>query len=108
VSAFGEFLAELGANDATTAVGRVNRDADVHWYFEPGTLCFVKVPSSKYQVQLAKKVEAGDPRYRPPLSQLDSPSERGQVRAGVYACFKFLAMIPATPPQLFHKKALAD
>ena len=45
-------------------------------------LCFdrpnvqFKVPSTKHKVQLTK-VEAGDPRYRLPLSQLVSPSERG-------------------------------
>jgi hypothetical protein len=41
---------------------------------------------SKYQAQTTKfnseKVEAGDPRYRLPLSQLDSPSERGASEGG--------------------------
>jgi len=55
-----------------------------------------------------KKVEAGDPRYRLPLSQLDSPFERGQVRAGVYARIEFLAMIPATRRQLLFKKDLPE
>jgi len=31
---------------------------------------------------IAKKEEAGDPRYRLPLSQLDSPSERGASEGG--------------------------
>jgi hypothetical protein len=67
VSACGKFFAEFGTNDAAAAVRRVNGDADVH--------CTFKV---------AKKVEAGDPRYRLPLSQLDSPSERGGKRGREY------------------------
>jgi len=39
-------------------------------------------PRLKAQI-LPKKAEAGDPRYRLPQSQLDSPCEGGQVRAGV-------------------------
>jgi hypothetical protein len=40
--------------------------------------------AAKYKVQRTKykKVEAGDPRYRLPLSQLDSPSERGASEGG--------------------------
>ena len=74
-------------------------------YFVPGKL--LQSTKRKVQVQLTKNVEAGDPRYRLPLSQLDSPFERGQVRAGVYACTEYLAMIPAAPARVLYKKDLA-
>ena len=75
VSAGGEFFPEFRTYDATAAVGRINRDADVH------------LTASLAQRPL-KIVEAGDPRYRLPLSQLDSPSDRGGKRgSGVYSCF---------------------
>src|SRR5262249_30978019 len=71
VAACCEFFSELRADDAAAAVSRVYRNADVH---------FAKMFSrkaAKAQRNRCKKFEAGDPRYRLPLSQLDSPSERG-------------------------------
>ena len=54
-----------------------------------------------FKVQLHKKVEAGDPRYRLPRLNLTHLLRGGQVRAGVYARFGFLATIPATQRKLF-------
>ena len=68
VATRGEFLAKLRPNDAAAAVRGIDRDSDVH--------CALKVASTKHKFN-SQKSEAGDPRYRLPLSQLDSPSERG-------------------------------
>src|SRR6185369_11329871 len=95
VTACSEFFAEFRADYSATAVGGIYRDADVH-----GSLCLVlctlfrgnyfKVSSAKYKAQPTKNVEAGDPRYRLPLSQLDSPSERGASEGGsIFLLLKF-------------------
>jgi len=61
-----------------------------------------------FKVQLHKKVEAGDPRYRLPRLNLTHLLRGGQVRAGVYARFGFLATIPATSARLLYKKDLTN
>jgi hypothetical protein len=53
------------------------------------------------------KFEAGDPRYRLPLLNLTHLLRGGQVRAGVYSCFEFLATIPASMDRSLYKKDLA-
>jgi len=49
--------------------------------FKPGIFVF-QVRTGWSGVYRAKISEAGDPRYRLPLSQLDSPSERGASEGG--------------------------
>lgn len=93
VSAFGEFFAKFRADNAATAVARVYRDADVQlfglWSFVIDLL--IQPPKNNRRGfqrpktqghRRPKIVEAGDPRYRLPLSQLDSPSERGASEGG--------------------------
>ena len=60
-----QFFSELRPDNPAAAVGGIYRDTNVHYEGELSTKLSVKI------------VEAGDPRYRLPLSQLDSPSERG-------------------------------
>ena len=82
VSAGSKFLSEFGTHDTATTITRVNGDADIHIKAKLGALSFVpgiavKVPSTEHKVQ-TKIGEAGDPRYRLPQSQLDSPVKGGQ------------------------------
>ena len=85
MAALGEFFSQLGTNDSTAAIGRINGDADVHDQraeLRPLNLkCALKVTSTKHKVQM-KKRKAGDPRYRLPLSQLVSPCEGGPSEGG--------------------------
>ena len=83
VAAGSEFLTEFGSNNAATTVGRINRDADVHFR---RTLQLLRTTDNRPQ-----KVEAGDPRYRLPLSQLDSPSERGASEGGSICLLSFFS-----------------
>ena len=97
VSAGSQFFAEFGSHDPAAAVSGIYRYADVHrnraWslllvrVFGEGLSLSRGFSSSKYgRGGLAfirpKISEAGDPRYRLPLSQLDSPSERGASEGG--------------------------
>src|SRR5262245_25912075 len=97
VTACSEFFAEFGADDAATAVGGINRYADIH-----GSLCFVlsslyfvlvnvtdsllqstkhKVLSTKYKTQKLRQATLAIACLYLNLTHL---LRGGQVRAGVY------------------------
>ena len=51
VSACCEFFAEFRSDDTAAAVGRIYRDADVHWCFLFSTLLVLSLQSTKHKAQ---------------------------------------------------------
>src|SRR5262249_20101681 len=101
----------FGADDTATAVGGINRYADIH-----GSLCLVlgtlflgtpskyQAPSTKHNPQKLRQATLAIACLCLNLTYL---LRGGQVRAGVYACPGILAMKSATSDQLMYKKDLA-
>src|SRR5262245_6285173 len=89
VSTSCQFFAQLRTNDSTAAVGWVDCNTDIHALVvglqRPGRpRRTLQLRGDNLQLWSAKISEAGDPRYRLPLSQLDSPFERGSSEAEEY------------------------